>query len=280
MATLAAGVGIAGTWWAIHPPQQIPAQSAAAPFTPAWTAQRDRDARAQVAGRRAAARSGATALSAAAHRVLEGSRGQVVDEQVRVDLAAAVAHLRQSVAGGGPDDWSFWSSSVVVAVKQVVSSKEAWQQAEAERVAAEQAAAERAAAEQAAAEQAAAARAAEQAAAERGSGKAPRSADRPSAGAEAPPAAPARPVEQAPSTERFIRPGRVSWDSGSPGTVTVSVTTGGVTGPVVVTIAGSSITVGVGSGTFSGTLTGLPAGSHTWTASVDGLVATSTATVP
>jgi hypothetical protein len=77
---------------------------------------------------------------------------------------------------------------------------------------------------------------------------------------------------QGPSTNIQINPGVVSSDSRKPGQVNVSAVTSGVSGPVVVTIGSVSQTIGTGSGSFSGTITGLTAGSYPWSVSADGLV--------
>jgi hypothetical protein len=68
---------------------------------------------------------------------------------------------------------------------------------------------------------------------------------------------------------------------GTPGQVTVTATTSGVTGAVYATVAGVTLRMGTGSGSFSVTFTGLPAGSHAWSITADELTATGrgTATV-
>lgn len=169
------------------------------------------------------------------------TRDQAVDDQEAAELAAAAEAMADATAAlSGP-------------VQSVREAQAAWV-AEQERAAAAEAAA------------AAAAATADRAAARSG---AQTPAQQPAAGA--PAAAPATSSDGA-ARELWIRPGSVGCTSAAPNDFSVSASTGGITGPVVVTIGGRSLQIGTGSGSFSGKFEGLPAGTYSWSVSADGLV--------
>ncbi|MCG7284615.1 hypothetical protein MHY85_01350, partial [Cellulomonas sp. ACRRI] len=75
------------------------------------------------------------------------------------------------------------------------------------------------------------------------------------------------------STQRVLNPGRAVSD-GTPGKVTVTATTSWAAASVTATVAGVTLPmVSTGTGSYSATFTGLPAGDHSWSVTADGLTA-------
>jgi hypothetical protein len=199
-----------------------------------------------------------TAAIDEASSVVAATAGQVADDAVRQALAAAITAATQTRdAEVDVDDVDALQQAVTDAgsardslagpVQAARDAQGAWV-AEQERVAAAQAAA------------AAAAK--------------PATAKPSSSGGQQAAAAPpaASTPTQGGAREVSINPGSVSSSSLYPGQVSVSASTSGVSGPVVVTIGGVSQTIGTGSGSFSGVMTGLPAGTYSWSVAADGLV--------
>ncbi|OJX97365.1 MAG: hypothetical protein BGO96_05385 [Micrococcales bacterium 73-15] len=161
-------------------------------------------------------------------------------------------------------------SRLVASTQAFSAAQSAWEEAEAARIAQEQAEAEAAAA--------AAARPSS-------TGSSNGQTSRPSSGTqgEATGSSPA-PSTPAPAGGRVtnIAVTNVSASSSSPGNVSFTVVisaSGAVDASVQVSVGGRTATLGSGgAGTYSGTVTGVPAGSHSWTASAGGLSASGSIT--
>lgn len=200
--------------------------------------------------------------------VLEASAGRV-DDAVRQQLATAITSAQQTQESAGGLDATSSTTDLLAGAEQLqtaaqtvrdaataVSTAQAtWEQAEAARVAAAQATT---------------------AAPTTGRGTSTgtgSSSSSPAAGSPATGTDQSGGSSQAPATSKSINPGAVSSSSATPGRLTVSATTVGVSGSVVVSVAGVSAQIGTGSGTFTYTFEGLPAGTHAWSVSADGMVA-------
>lgn len=262
----AIGLGAVGTSWVHERSAQDTHTSAAArQVAAANAAQGALNAKAEAAVAAAAkAVTDAThtriqgALDAAA-QVLAASDGRVADNAVRDELAAAIAQTTTTLATPDQGAWARGEQRVAAAVAAVSAAQSDWEHAAAERLGAEQAA------QQAAAE--AAARAATKPAAT----TKPQKAETPSAPAQAPAA-------QAPASEGRVTAIVANLSSGTAtASISVRVTTSGqVSVNVTATIAGQSVSLAgpgtvAGTGTYTGTASGLPAGVQSWTASANGI---------
>ncbi|VTR76029.1 hypothetical protein [Cellulomonas hominis] len=217
-------------------------------------------ANARVAQQRAAEVAGAQAAVEAARGVLTASAQ--ADVGLREALSVLVEQAgAQLAAGAAPASWEALVRQLPAAMQAVADSQTQWQAAEDARVAAEQAAAEQAAAaERAAAAQQAPAGGRAAGPQEGSSTPAPSGQSGGTAGSGAPPAA----------THKEIKPGAISTGTGW---AQASATTQGITGAVYLNIAGRSVYMGTGSGTFTARVDGLAAGTYAWSVSADELVA-------
>lgn len=209
-------------------------------------------------------------LLTTAAEVLGASQGRVADDATRQALAAQIDELNGLLEGGSPSTWAAEAATVSATIDKVRAEQAAWEAAEQARIAAEQAAADQA---RVAAEQEAAAAAARAA----GGGRAPATSHPAAAnpgGSAGAPAAPPTP----PSTSGSVTAITAHLSSGT-GTVSISVqvsTSGPAEVSVSASVAGQPVTLtgpGTvnGSATFTGSLSGLPAGTHPWTASAGGV---------
>ncbi|MFB9957164.1 hypothetical protein [Cellulomonas denverensis] len=215
------------------------------------------------------ARSDLSAAMDDANAVIASSVNQVADDGVRQALADAVAQAIDvrdvDVDDATAEALDAAAAAAAAETKGLAAPTQAVRDAQAAWLAEQERAAAAAAAQ-------AAARPTTPAA---GGSRSPAQEQPPAANA----APPASTSGAGASTELWIRPGSVGCTTKDPYDFSVSATTGGVSGPVVVTIGGVSQTIGTGSGSFSGTLKGLPAGSYSWSVSADGLVVSGSKTV-
>jgi len=217
------------------------------------------------------------ALATTAAEVLGASQGRVGEEVVRENLGAAIGALTDALESGDLTDMANLSDDVNAAVTAVQDAQGAWEVAESARVEAEA----QAAADAAAAQPPASAPTGQGTRAPSAPSSTPQSPTSPPAAAPQAPTGgdqgPANSGVQAPQT-KVINPGRSSTD-GTPGMTTVTATTSGITGAVYATVAGVTLQMGTGSGSFSVTFTELPAGEHQWSINADGLTAHGTSLI-
>lgn len=260
-----------GAWWHEHAAAEaqraaVAAEARSQVAEQQWIADQHLAAR-RAAGdaRRAGLREQVTARRDEAIQLLGASQGRVADDAVRVGLSTAISLLTSSLNDGNPMSWAAAAASVDAQAEQVRAAQAAWDVAEQQRVAAEQAAAAAAAA----------------AAAGKGTSAAPSRGTTPAQQAPAQQGPAQQPATETPAEGRVIRidPGKVESGVGFINISAVVTTNGSAAVTATATISGRTVTLTGpatvnGTATYSESISGLTAGTHTWSVAANGLSTT------